>query len=182
MESMAAVIIIFSFLTFIMLILAVLLLCLAIYHLKLGVPFVVSKDKLMEIIITEEPPADGKTFYDLGSGDGWVLFYLAKKYPKIQFIGYELNPVLYIFARLFRRRPNLKFYRKNFFQVNLKDADYLYLYLYPELMEKLFPKLKNELKPGAVIFSNSFTFGDQINPEKVFSSDRPLETLYIYRV
>ena len=178
---MAALIIIFSFLTFIMLILAVFLLCLAIYRLKLGVPFLVSKNKLMETIITEEPPANGKNFYDLGSGDGWLLFYLAKKYPKVQFTGYELNPVLYIFARLFQHRPNLKFFRKNFFQVNLKDADYLYLYLYPGIMEKLFSKLKNELKPGTVVFSNSFTFGDQINPERAFSSDRPLETLYIYK-
>jgi len=151
------------------------------YWLKLGVPFVPSKNKIISSII-ENVPLDGdKKFYDLGSGDGEMLFALAKKYPEIQFIGLELNPILHLFSRIFHRQPNLVFRRENFFQVNLRDADYIYLFLYPELMGKLLPKLKSELRPEAIVLSNQFQFQD-VEPEIIFPSSRPLETLRVYKL
>ena len=34
---------------------------------------------------------DGNVFYDLGSGDGRVMLYLAKKFPQAKFIGIEIE-------------------------------------------------------------------------------------------
>ncbi len=151
------------------------------YWLKLGVPFVPSKNKIISSIIENIPFSGGKKFYDLGSGDGEMLFTLAKKYPETQFIGLELNPVLCLFSKIFHRQPNLVFRRENFFQTDLRDADYIYLFLYPELMNKIFPKLKSELGPEAVVLSNQFQFQD-VEPEMIFPSSRPLETLRVYKL
>lgn len=165
----------------IMVVLLVIQASLIIYSLKLGVPFVPSKNKIIAIIVDNFDFASGAIFYDLGSGDGQAVCALATQYPKVQFIGYELNPTLYLFSKFFCRRPNLAFHRKNFFQADFKNADYAYVFLYPELMKKLLPKLKSELRPGAIVFSNHFNFGEGIAPEKVFPSSRPLETLYVYK-
>lgn len=154
---------------------------LIIYWLRSGVPFVPSKNKVIATITDNFVLHDGALFYDLGSGDGQALYTLASQHSKTQFIGYELNPVLYLFSKFFRKLPNLVFHRKNFFQANLKNADYIYVFLYPGLMKKLLLKLKSELKPGAIVFSNHFNFGDDIKPEKIFPSSRPLESLYVYK-
>jgi SAM-dependent methyltransferase len=165
----------------IMVVLLVIQASLIIYSLKLGVPFVPSKNKVITTVMDNFNFSSGARFYDLGSGDGQAVYTLAIQYPKVQFIGYELNPILYFFSKFFCRRPNLAFHRKNFFQADLKNADYIYVFLYPELMKKLLPKLKSELRPGAVVFSNHFNFSEGIAPERVFSSSRPLETLYVYK-
>jgi len=164
-----------------MAVILVIQLSLIIYWLRSGVPFVPSKNKVIAAIVDNFVLYDGAIFYDLGSGDGRVLCVLASQYPKTQFIGYELNPVLYLFSKFFRKQPNLVFHRKNFFKTDLKNADYLYVFLYPGLMKKLLLKLKSELKPGAIVFSNHFNFGDDMKPEKVFPSSRPLESLYVYK-
>lgn len=177
---MAFLVLILILLIILMAFLAFLLISLAFYWLKLGVPFAVSRTDLIEKLIKEVSLEEGKVFYDLGSGDGNFLYYLAKKHPKVRFVGYELNFALYLFSRFFCRINNLSFYRRNFFNINLRNADYLYLFLFPEVMNRLLPKLKKELKTGAVVIANSFHF-DGLKSDKIFPSEKRLGTLYLYK-
>ena len=59
---------------------------------------------------------------------------------------------------LFLRKKNIQVLWKNFWTTSLKDADVVFVYLLPWKMDALAAKLKNDLKPGALIVSNSFIF------------------------
>lgn len=91
------------------------------------------------------------------------------------------NFLLYLFAKNFNRLPNLNFYHADFFKIDLSQFDYIYLFLFSSLMDKLAPKLKNNLKKGALIISNTFAFKN-LMPIKILESSKKLETLYIYQL
>lgn len=171
----------FLFFNLLFLILAVLIFFLnAIFWLITGVPSTGSRKIIVQWLNQELKGKEKKIFYDLGSGDGYFLYLLAKENPQIEFFGFEINPVLYLFAKIFHRQPNLHFYNKNFFKINLKEANYLYLYLGSEIIEKLYPKLKKELSVGTVVISNSFPLPN-LQPQKFLSTGKILETLYFYQ-
>lgn len=122
--------------------------------------------------------------YELGSGDGRVLIYLAKKY-KLNSVGIEINFLLYIWSKLkiklLRLDKYIKIKRKNFFQENLKQADVVICYLMPKTMERLKEKFKQELKPKTKIISFSFP----IPGWKPILIDKPIKkdkTIYIYEI
>lgn len=152
----------------------------AFYWLITGVPFVNSRKKIIDFLVKEIKIESGKILYDLGCGDGKVIFNLAKKNSQVNFVGYELNPSLIWIAKVFRKLPNVQYQRQNFFETDLKDADYVFLFLFPELMDKLLPKLEKELKSGAIVISNSFKFSKK-QPFKSIESPIVLESLYFYQ-
>ncbi|HOK20821.1 MAG TPA: methyltransferase domain-containing protein [Candidatus Paceibacterota bacterium] len=154
---------------------------LAIYQVKTGVPFVKSKKILINRIKEANILKDNTIFCDLGSGDGSFLYQLAKEFPQVQFVGYEINIFLYIFSKLFNRLPNLKFYHRDFFKVDLSSFDYIYVFLLSSLMEQLVPKIQKEAKKGCYVIVNTFAFKN-LQPIKEISSTKPLETLYFYQL
>jgi len=143
-----------------------------------GAPFVPSTKRATEAMIAMANIKKGMKIYDLGSGDGRVLF-LAAKEGAIG-IGYELNPilVLYTMIRSFfsPHRNQITIRWKSLWNANLKDADVVFVYLLPISLDKLQKKLLTELKPGTRIVSNSFIFKnwpiekqDKVNHIFVFS-------------
>lgn len=152
-----------------------------IYQVKTGVPFVKSKKALVKRIKETNILNNNTRFCDLGSGDGSFLYELAKEFPNIQFVGYEINFFLYIFSRLFNRLPNLKFYHCDFFKVDLSQFDYIYAFLLSPLMERLALKIKKEAKENCCVIVNTFAFKD-IKPIKEIVSSKSLESLYFYQL
>lgn len=94
--------------------------------------------------------------YELGSGWGTLAWLLAKRYPDHWVVGYEISPIPFWASRLFFRRSNLIFEKRNFFKENLGDAALIVCYLYPGAMRQLKDKFQKELKPGTQIVSNTF--------------------------
>ena len=124
----------------------------------------------------------GQILVDLGCGDGRVLR-KANKYFKVRAIGYEINLFAYIKARVLclgRKRVIVK--RKNFWPVDLSNADVVFCYLFPDVMKKLSDKLKTELKPGAVIVSCNFILPG-FKPARVLRPEGTLnnDPLYVYQ-
>ncbi len=112
----------------------------------------------------------GMKIYDLGSGDGRLLVLAEKVGCKA--IGFEINPFLVILSRI--RHLHVEW--KNFWKTNLSDADVVFVYLLPWRMEKLAAFLTKQLRPGALIVSNSFIFPDW----KILRSDHP-NHVYVFR-
>jgi hypothetical protein len=103
----------------------------------------------------------GEVLYDLGSGDGRVLF--AAYALGAKSIGYEINPFLYWYTRLriaFRRTVDVTVKRENFWNVSLCDANIVTVYLVPHLMERLKEKVQEEAQPGTRIISAVYPFPD----------------------
>lgn len=123
-------------------------------------------------------------FYDLGSGKGNVLIAIKKTFPEFSVIGIEKSFLQIFFAKLksFILRQDISFQKTDLFKVNLEKANIVYTYLWYDLIPGLEKKLKNELKPGAVIITNTSNFPNW-QPEEVYivHPKKPdFEKLFVY--
>lgn len=113
------------------------------------------KNRLFEVVPEK---IEGK-IYDLGSGWGTLVFPIASKFPDHEIIGLENSTIPFLFSSLrllLSKEKNIRFIRKNFYEFPLNDAGLVLCYLFPKAMEKLKPKLENELKKGTWIICNTF--------------------------
>ena len=125
----------------------------------------------------------GQILIDLGCGDGRVLRCIHKRFDA-QVIGYELNLLAYLKARLLclgRRGITIRF--GDFRKADLSDADVVFCYLFPDVLPELSTKLCSELKPGAAVVSANFAIPGW-RPQQVLRGhpNRQSDPLYFYRV
>jgi len=121
-------------------------------------PYYPSGKKAMKDMIKLAGLKGSERVIDLGSGDGRLVFELAK-YSR-EATGIEHNPFFVIFCRLrclfLRRKAKTSFMYGNFYKHDLSRYDVIFCYLLPESMRKLELKMKKELKPGTKVISNTF--------------------------
>ncbi len=107
--------------------------------------------------------------YDLGCGDGRLLVAAAKKYGARGF-GFDLDP-----ERIAEARANVEkagvghlvtIEQKNIFDVDVRPASVVTLYLLPELNVRLIPQLE-QLAPGSRILSHDFDMAG-VEPDDVW--------------
>lgn len=111
--------------------------------------------------------------YDLGSGDGRLLFAaLEKGAGKV--VGVDLD------AELIRQSTETaknkgfenraKFIEADVMNVDLSEATVVFCYLFPTASEALRPKFESELKPGTRVVIESF-YIDEWKPLKSFDKE-----------
>lgn len=99
----------------------------------------------------------GFRFVDLGSGLGGTLSRLAKAYPDGQFLGVETAPLAFVLCWLrCLPRDNCRVRFRSLWRVDLGDFDAVYCFLSPAPMPALGQKASAQMKPGALLISNSF--------------------------
>ncbi len=120
--------------------------------------------------------------YDLGSGDGRIPITAARRYGA-RGVGIDLNPERIQEANANLKRSgvgnNVEFRQQDLFETDLSKASVVTLYLLPEVMTKLRPKLLQELRPGTRIVSHAFDMGDW-KPQQVQEVDG--RTIYLWVV
>jgi SAM-dependent methyltransferase len=148
-----------------------------------GALYVSTSRAKVAAFINAVPMKAEQTLVDLGCGDGRVLRKAQKRYG-VQTIGYEINPLAYLKARLFSFGSNkIKIRRENFWGADLSGADVVFCYLYPDVMKKLAAKLAVGLKPGAVVVSSHFSLPGFV-PSKVLRLEGSWQNdpMYIYHL
>jgi len=132
-----------------------------------GSPYVATKNKAIIDMFAKIKFIKGKKFLELGSGDGRISRYVAYKYG-LYTTGVDVNILLVWWARFltflsFKKdlstsfgMTRVNFGKENIFKTDFREFDYLYIFLMPELIEKLELKFKKELKKGAIIISHGF--------------------------
>lgn len=148
-----------------------------------GSMYVPSKKKEVEEILKSIKLKKGQVFMDIGCGDGRVVQTAVKNY-KVQGIGIDINPMLILIARsrsLWMKIRGIKFKTQNIFNTDLKQVDVLYIFLLPELIKKITPKLQKELKKGALVISHGFRIMDWEKKLTKTRKQKPFPT-YFYRV
>ncbi len=128
------------------------------------------------------PLKKGQFLVDLGCGDGRVLRMARKRYH-IRAVGYELNPVAYLKAKLLcSRYKEIQVERSDFWKADLHHADVVFCYLFPDIMKKLSAKLKSELRPGTMVVSFNFSLPG-FTPELILRPDSAThnDPIYVYR-
>ena len=114
----------------------------------MDVPYVATPRRLLPAIADALNIRPLDIVYDLGCGDGRLLFYCAQRFPQAQFIGIERNPLLVFFAQTKRATlglKNISFLRENIFETDFSNATRIYAFLLPELMYKLFAPDTNKI-------------------------------------
>ena len=144
-----------------------------------GAPFVPSTKATAETMIRLANLKPGMKIYDLGAGDGRLLFLAAQKGAMA--VGLEINPFLVLLTWLKKtlspHRNHIQVRWQNFWKTNLSDADAVFIYLLPWKMDKLAQKLAKELEPDALIVSNSFIF-----PKWKILQEDSQNHVYVFRV
>jgi cyclopropane fatty-acyl-phospholipid synthase-like methyltransferase len=116
--------------------------------------------------LAQVSPTD--VLYDLGSGEGEIVIEAARRYGQ-RAVGVELEPErienAHKKAAAAGVTDRVTFIEQDLFEVNISEATVVTLYLFPELNERLLPKLLRELKPGTRIVSHDFGLADWA-PEK----------------
>lgn len=108
----------------------------------------------------------GQTLLELGSGDGRLLIEAAQR--GIYSIGYELNPLLVVYAwwkaRKYRKFITIKL--ANFWKVELPKSDGIFVFLLQPYMEKLDIKIVKEKQGKVKLVSFAFEITSR-KPAKV---------------
>ncbi len=125
----------------------------------------------------------GDVVFDLGCGDGRLLFYCAKKYSTARFIGVERNIILVWYARIKKylfRAENIQIRHENIFKTDLSGATKIYVFLLPEVMRDIAPKLY-----APYVVSRAFEIPGRTATREFILKDEPegpwnTFTVYIY--
>ncbi len=153
--------------------------------------FVPTADEVIEKMFELAKLGKDDVLFDLGSGDGRVLYQAAKKFG-CRGVGLELNPVRireamdqaekYQVGTLVEIRHADALRAKD-----IADATVVYMYMHPEFLDLWFPTAKKILKPGTRIVSHDYcwtTFGSWAPTAEVMvkSQYRDNHRLYLWIV
>lgn len=149
----------------------------------LGSPFVSSNMGKLVRILAKVPIDEQTCFYDLGSGDGSVVFFVAERYSCTT-VGVERNPLLFALSKLkqaVRGVRQVTFIRSDALSADIHEASIVYLFLLPTLLIPVAEKIKNECKKGTIIISHGFAVPQLADLQFDKLTDKPFSTYY-YRL
>lgn len=140
-----------------------------------GAPFLPTLNSRVEDALDLLNLKPGQTMLELGCGDGRMQFAAARR--GIRSVGYEMNPllVLYARARCYKYRKLVKIKLANYWSVNWPQADGIYVFLLQPYMQKLDKRLVQYTK-GKNLKLVSFAF---FVPGK--KPDKEINGMFLYR-
>lgn len=127
------------------------------------VPYEPSAPEVVRVMLQLAQPKPGEILFDLGCGDGRVVIEAVLEY-RVRGVCVDIDP-----ARIGEARANaaragvadrIRFINQDLFETDVRQADVVMLFLWPEVNLKLRPKLRSELKPGARVVSHWHDMGD----------------------
>ena len=116
-----------------------------------------SRRKIVQDIADKKGECDTLSIIECGSGWGGLARLLSRTFPKADISGIEISPVPYLYSKLFFWN-DAHITRANLFHHNFTKADIVILYLSPMHMEQLYPLFEQQMKSGAIVYSQGFPF------------------------
>ena len=142
-------------------------------------PYVPTPQNVVEVMLEMAKVNSADVVYDLGSGDGRIPITAAQKYGA-RGVGIELEPRLIREANSNAAKAKVTdrvwFLHQDLFEVDIRPATVVAMFLLPQVMQKLIPKFKRELRPGTRIVAHQYHMGDEWPPEQ----SRDINSLMIY--
>lgn len=149
---------------------------------QINTPYVATPYPIVRAMLRLARTKKSDIVYDLGCGDGRILIEAAKSYGA-HGVGVDNNPERIREAEQIAWKEGVShlvsFRVGDLYDVDLKQATVVTLYLLPEVNLRLRPKLQKQLKPGARIVSHSFDMGDW-KPSKIQISAG--ESIYLWKI
>jgi len=142
---------------------------------RTGGPYVPTPQQVVDQMLSMAKVGPDDFVVDLGSGDG-VIVLTAANQLKARGYGVDIDPELVRQsndrARHLGVADRAAFHVQDVFKADLSKASVVTLYLLPEMMSNLQPKLFNELRPGSRIVSHDYQF-DAWEPDDSITFDVP---------
>jgi len=131
--------------------------------LDIPTPYVPSTESNVDEMLRLAGVRPGDVVYDLGSGDGRVVISAARDWGA-RGVGIELDGKLVAESRELARREGVAdravFQQGDVLKASIADATVVTMYLLTPLVNRLQPRLLNELKPGTRIVAHDYGFAD----------------------
>lgn len=139
-----------------------------------GAPYLPTLQKQIDTAFDLLDLQPGQTVLELGCGDGRVLKAAAER--GLYAIGYELNPVLALVARLrtWRYRKQVRVIWGNYWNRTWPEARGIFVFLLDPYMEKLNKKIIQECSKPVKLVSFAFEIPNR-------RAEREKHGLYLYR-
>ncbi len=156
---------------------------LSVFSITQGAMFHPSAHVRVRTFLDHVPMKAGDLLVDIGCGDGRVL-HAAKRRYGVRALGFEVNPLAYALARLRTIGvEGIEVRLRNFWDVNVGDADVVFCYLFPDVMGRLAQKLEKELRPGTRVISCNFPLPGWRH-RKLLYPESPLhaDPIYLYEI
>ncbi len=122
-------------------------------------PFITTPDEVVAAMLRFAGTGPDDVVVDLGSGDGRIVIAAARDFGA-RGIGIELDPALVARAAENARRANVQdrasFRQGDVLLSDLSMASVVTIYLLPSLIDRLQPRLLDELQPGTRVVSHAF--------------------------
>jgi len=154
-------------------------------YLERIVPYVPTPQDIVEKMLDLAKVEPDDVVYDLGSGDGRIVITAVQKYGA-RAVGVELDPDLYKKSSDHIKELGLEaraqILHENMFEVSVRRATVVTLYLLTRVNEKLRPMLERQLRSGARIVSHDFQVPgwDPDKTVEVISRNGISHKLYLY--
>ena len=121
------------------------------------VPLYLSSARACDRLAQMVPVDTTARILDLGCGFGGVMLALRRLRPAVRLVGLELAPLPAWLARLrVRHDANSIVRRRDFWEEDFSGYDVVYAFLSPEPMQRLWAKVRAQMRPGSLFISNTF--------------------------
>ncbi|MEF2176173.1 MAG: methionine biosynthesis protein MetW [Candidatus Absconditabacteria bacterium] len=148
-----------------------------------GVPYVGTMKGEINILKNHLKMKPGTKLIDLGCGDGKVLRLLVGSQGLNKGIGYDLNHIAVLWGKIinkYKKINNIEIKYNNFLKANLKEFDYIYIYLFPKHMAMYEDWIFENMGDNAVIIANTFPF-EKRKPFQMLLNDKGKERIFLYK-
>ncbi len=148
-----------------------------------GAPYVPLSRKSIYKILLFGDLSPNDVLLDLGCGDGRVLMSGLSNFNISETIGYEIAPWPYLKTLLlikYNRIKKIKLFLNNCLKADISQATFIYLYLFPELVDKIAYKIAKEGIPETIIICVSFPIDINKHTEFQLSKSTKIDNLIIY--
>ena len=133
-------------------------------------PFVPTEEADVVRMLKLAGVGPGDVVFDLGSGDGRIVLEAARMHPKARGRGIEMDPKLVAESSARAKGAGLAervdIVHQNAFDADLKDATVITMWLWPEVMLMLRPKILAEARPGTRVVTRMWDLGTWPPDEK----------------
>lgn len=146
-------------------------------------PWLPTKPKDRAHLLDQLKLEPGQKIVDLGCGDGSMLFAVARKFPGVICVGYDISLLPLVFGWI-RKLLFFKKYRHvhikfgNLFKQSVTDADLVFIFLLSKSYPRLLEILKRDLKDTAQVIVEAWPFPHH-TPVKTLKEEKLL-SIFIY--
>lgn len=168
--------------TYLLYLLVFLILATAAYGAYSAAPYLPTRKKDVGRMIDLAQIKPGERVYDLGSGDGRLVFAAAKKGAEAIGIEIFILPYLYSWIKSWGNKK-AKILFGDLFNYDISGADVVFIFLLNKSYGRLVEKFNRELKPGTRVVVGCWEIEEW--KDKLVKNDKPAENvlpIFVYKI